>query len=86
METKTLDVGGKYNMVFLKEGPHLVLRIHQDLFDVVQKDFDILFKKQPMSDEQLTKIIEDQSCLMGWKVPPTRQVARAVGQWHGIEE
>ena len=38
----------------------------------------------PLTDKELRKIIEDQSCLTGWKVPPTKQVARAVERAHGI--
>lgn len=44
----------------------------------------VLASRKPLSDDQLWKIIEEQSTLMGWKVPPTRQVARAVERAHGI--
>lgn len=38
----------------------------------------------PLTDDQLLKIIEEQSRLTGWKVPPTLRVARAVEEAHGI--
>jgi len=85
MEFITLDIGGKYAMQFVQEGKQFVLRIPQTMVEKIQEDMDKIFKRQPMSEEELSKIISEQCCLTGWKVPPTKQVARAVEKWHGIE-
>jgi hypothetical protein len=81
-----LDIGGKYALKFVQEGHEVVLRIPKVLLEHLQRDMDRIFKLKPMSDEELSRIISDQCCLTGWKVPPTRQVARAVEKWHGIED
>lgn len=44
----------------------------------------VLASRKPLTDERIWKIIEEQSALTGWKVPPTKQVARAVERDHGI--
>lgn len=81
-----LNIGGKLNIGFTEEGNDLVLRITKDQLERIQAYLDRnLPKREPMSDETLNRIISDQCCLTGWKVPPTKQVARAVEQWHGIE-
>lgn len=44
----------------------------------------VLASRKPLTDDHIWKIIEQQSALTGWKVPPTKQVARAVERAHGI--
>lgn len=44
----------------------------------------VLASRKPLSDERILKIIEEQSVLTGWKVPPSFQIARAIELEHGI--
>jgi len=80
-----LDIGGKYALTFIEEEHEVVLRIPKVMLEHVQRDMDRIFKLRPMSEDELSRIISQQWCLTGWKVPPTKQVARAVEKWHGIE-
>jgi hypothetical protein len=56
-----------------------------ELIMKLEKFANLVFaSREPMSDEQLKDIIEYQSRLTGWKIPPTIQVARLIEHWHGI--